>query len=156
MAISFLDFFGSDPSKMDETCKFSEHTSRILGLTFGRTVEENLVYFGMQWFSVNICFMRARLMPAPCIKARTTDTQWRHKSKISEKLGRCGRQNMLPSYLKIWDWDWIFGHAVKAISSLGVRSPCHQACPLRILMHFSQGSLQVCWKKSQLFKVTTL
>ena len=24
--------------------------------------------------------------------ARTTDTQWRHKSKMSEKLGRCGRQ----------------------------------------------------------------
>ena len=56
-------------------------------------------------------------------KARTTDTQWRHKSKISEKLGRCGRQNMLPPYLKIWEWEWIFGCAVKAISSLGVRSP---------------------------------
>ena len=54
---------------------------------------------------------------------RTTDTQWRHKSKISEKLGRCGRKNMLPPYLKIWDWDWIFGRAVKAFSSLGVRSP---------------------------------
>jgi hypothetical protein len=25
-------------------------------------------------------------------KPRTTDTQWRHKSKKSEKLGRCGRQ----------------------------------------------------------------
>ena len=24
---------------------------------------------------------------------------------------------------KIWDWDWIFCRAVKAISSLGVRSP---------------------------------
>ena len=56
---------------------------------------------------------------------RTTDTQWRHKSKISEKLGRCGRQNMLPPYLKIWEWEWIFGRAVKAISSLGVRSPCY-------------------------------
>ena len=54
---------------------------------------------------------------------RTTDTQWRHKSKISEKLGRCGRQNMFWPYLKIWDWDWIFGRAVKATSSLGVRSP---------------------------------
>ena len=54
---------------------------------------------------------------------RTTDTQWRHKLKISEKLGRCGRQNMLPPYLKIWDWDWIFGRAVKVISSLGVSSP---------------------------------
>jgi hypothetical protein len=26
-------------------------------------------------------------------------------------------------YLKIWDWDWIFGRAV-TIFSLGVRSPC--------------------------------
>ena len=57
------------------------------------------------------------------IDTRTTDTQWRHKSKISEKLGRYGRQNMLRPYLKIWDWDWIFGRAVKAIFSLGVRSP---------------------------------
>ena len=55
--------------------------------------------------------------------ARTTDTQWRHKSKISEKLGRFGRQNILWPYLKIWDCDWIFGRAVKAISSLGIRSP---------------------------------
>ena len=30
---------------------------------------------------------------------RTTDTQWRYKSKISEKLGRCGRKNMLRPYL---------------------------------------------------------
>ena len=44
-------------------------------------------------------------------------------SKISEKLGRCGRQNMLWAYLKIWDGDLVFGHAVKTISSLGVRSP---------------------------------
>ena len=55
--------------------------------------------------------------------ARTTDTQSRHKSEISEKLGRCGIKNMLWPYLRIWDWDWIFGRAVKAISSLGVRSP---------------------------------
>ena len=54
---------------------------------------------------------------------RTTDTQWRHKSKIYEKLGQCGRWNMLRPYLKIWDWDWIFGRAVKTVSSLGVRSP---------------------------------
>ena len=56
--------------------------------------------------------------------ARTTDTQWQHKSNISEKLGRYGRQNMLPPYLKIWEWEWIFGRAVNAISSLSVRSPC--------------------------------
>ena len=30
MAILFLDFFGSDPSKMDQACKFGEQTSRIL------------------------------------------------------------------------------------------------------------------------------
>ena len=30
---------------------------------------------------------------------------------------------MLPTYLKTWEWEWIFGRAVKAISSLGVRSP---------------------------------
>ena len=29
-AILFLDFFGSDPSKMDQTRKFGEQTSRIL------------------------------------------------------------------------------------------------------------------------------
>ena len=50
-----------------------------------------------------------------------------HKSKIPEKLGRCGRQNMLGPCLKILDWDWIFGRAVKTISSLGVRGPC--VCP---------------------------
>ena len=43
---------------------------------------------------------------------------------ISEKLGRCGRQNMLWLYLKVWEWEWIFGRAVKAIYFLGVRSPC--------------------------------
>ena len=55
--------------------------------------------------------------------ARTTDTQWRHKSKKSENLGRCGRQNMLWPYLKIWEWEFIFCHAVKAISLPGVHSP---------------------------------
>ena len=30
MAILLLDFFGSDPSKMDQTRKFGEQTSRIL------------------------------------------------------------------------------------------------------------------------------
>ena len=63
---------------------------------------------------------------------RTTDTQWRQKSNISEKLGWCGSQNMLRPYLKIWDWDWIFGRAVKAISSLGVRSPCTYLCTMYI------------------------
>ena len=58
------------------------------------------------------------------VRARTTDTQWRHESKKSEILGRCGRQNMLRPYLKIWQWELIFGRAVKAISSPGVCSPC--------------------------------
>ena len=57
---------------------------------------------------------------------RNTDTQRRHKSKKSEILGRCGKQNMLRRYLKIWDWDLIFSRAVKPISSLGVPSPCCQ------------------------------
>ena len=39
-------------------------------------------------------------------------------------FGRYGRQNILRQYLKICDWDLIFGRAVKAFSSLGVRSPC--------------------------------
>ena len=35
MANLFLDFFGSDPSKMDQTHKFGGQTSRILeGLDF--------------------------------------------------------------------------------------------------------------------------
>ena len=58
---------------------------------------------------------------------RTTDTQWRHKSKKSENLGRCGRQNMVRSYLKIWDWELIFDSAVNAISSPDVRGPCLQS-----------------------------
>ena len=35
--------------------------------------------------------------------------------KKSEILSRCGRQNMLQSYLKIRVWDLIFDRAVKAI-----------------------------------------
>ena len=31
---------------------------------------------------------------------------------------------MLRSYLKIWEWDLIFGRAVKAIFSPGVQIPC--------------------------------
>ena len=69
--------------------------------------------------------------PVEC-RPRTTDTQWRHKSKISEKLVRCGRQNMLRPYLNIWEWEWIFGRAVKAISSLGICSPCWNALTLGV------------------------
>ena len=46
----------------------------------------------------------------PSDSPRTTDTQWRHKSKIHIwKIG--------PKYAsavpKIWDWEWIFGRAVQ-------------------------------------------
>ena len=34
---------------------------------------------------------------------------------------------MRRAYLKNWDWDLIFGRAVKAISSVGVRSLCANA-----------------------------
>ena len=44
--------------------------------------------------------------------------------KESEIVGQCGRQNILWLYLKIWDWDLLFGRAVKTISSPGVPSPC--------------------------------
>ena len=81
------------------------------------TLKYRICLWRMGW--VREFVMRICLCPIP----RTTDSQWRHKLKISEKLGRCGRQNMLPPFLKIWDWDWIFGRAVKAISPLGVRSP---------------------------------
>ena len=52
---------------------------------------------------------------------------------------------MLQPYLKIWEWKWIFGRAVKAISSSGVRSPC-------IYLKLSNKILQVvgefiiCWE----------
>ena len=51
-------------------------------------------------------------------RSRTTEP---NKSKKSEN---CGRQNMPRPYLKIWEWEWIFGRAVKAISSPRVCSPC--------------------------------
>jgi hypothetical protein len=69
---------------------------------------------------------------------RTTDTQWRHKWKKSEIFGRCGRQNMLWPYLNIWDWDLIFGCAVKTISSPGVRSPWTM---LLKLLYIQQGTM---------------
>ena len=55
--------------------------------------------------------------------SRTTYTQWRHKSEKSKILGRYGRHKYGSAILKIWDWDLIFGRAVKAFFSPGVRSP---------------------------------
>ena len=42
---------------------------------------------------------------------------------ICRNLGRCARQNMPRPYLKIWEWELIFGHAVKTISSPDICSP---------------------------------
>ena len=94
---------------------------------------------------------------------QTTDTRQRHKSKISEKLGRCGRQNMLWSYLKIW--ELIFGCAVKAISSLGVRSPCYRISFITfpvshlhayLLHNFLEINLIILWKSNKFFVLTNL
>ena len=65
------------------------------------------------------------ISPLSCtlMRARTMETQCRHKSKKSENLGRSGRQNMLRPYQKIWNWDLIFGCAAKDISLPGIRSP---------------------------------
>ena len=80
--------------------------------------------------SSTICFQYPNEMQL--LDTRTTDTQWRHKSKKSEILSRCGRQNMLWPYLKIWEWELIFGSAVKAISSPGVRSSWSWWCRLYV------------------------
>ena len=45
------------------------------------------------------------------------------KQRNLKFLANMADKNMLRPYLKIWDWDLIFGRAVKAISSPGVRSP---------------------------------
>ena len=50
-----------------------------------------------------------------CLWPRTTDTQWRHKSKISEKLGRCGRQNILrplASRIDWWEGHWYYRYLI--------------------------------------------
>jgi hypothetical protein len=60
--------------------------------------------------------------------ARTTDTQWRHKSKKSEILGRCGRQNMLRPYLKNWGGIWI--------SAVQWRRFSHRVSVVRVRMHW--------------------
>ena len=42
-------------------------------------------------------------------------------ANVADKVS--GLQSMLQSYQKIWKWEWIFGRAVKAISSPGLGSP---------------------------------
>ena len=46
------------------------------------------------------------LLSFQSFKARTTDTQWWHKSKKPENLGQWGRQNMLRPYPQIWAMLW--------------------------------------------------
>ena len=78
------------------------------------------------WKTVLVCVLLYRLIRGFLIFEITDyghPMNW-HKSKISEKFGRCGRQNMLRPYLKIREWEWIFGRAVRAIFCLGVRSLC--------------------------------
>ena len=61
---------------------------------------------------------------------------------VSEKLGKCGRQNILWPYLKIWELESICG---RAISSLGIRSPWFS--PLNIFaakIQFIRKKLKYC------------
>ena len=65
-------------------------------------------------------------------------------------MGQCGRQNMLRPYLKIWEWEWIFGCAVKAIFSLGVRSECflasHNTCRWHLYLASVFKTQNFCFK----------
>ena len=74
-------------------------------------------------------------------RPRTTDTEWRHKSKKSENLGRWGRQNMLRPYLKIWEWERIFGRAVKAISVVREADCCQTDTHVDLLSHYLSMTL---------------
>ena len=67
--------------------------------------------------------------------------------KKSENLGRCGRQNMLWPYLKIWEWELIFGCAVKAISSPGVHSQWKKVFTIQ-LQRFGDSSKELHSKKA--------
>ena len=55
--------------------------------------------------------LAAEFNSSQLIKIALTLRLWRHKSKKSDVAD------------KIWEWKLIFGHAVKEISSPGVRSP---------------------------------
>ena len=121
-------------------CKQQWNT--FFSLLGGAYQQQNLWKKRCQWlvgFKRRCLFLPHLAQLAPIIKfqvvhapllSRTTDTQWRHKSKKSKILGRCGRQNMLRPHLKIWKWEVIYGRAVKMISSPGVRRQCHQPSPI--------------------------
>ena len=71
---------------------------------FNGTFASDTFWVVLKFLKLLVCFI-CFLKFCPRFVPQTTDTQWRHKSKISEKLGRSGRQNMLWQYLKIWEWD---------------------------------------------------
>ena len=79
---------------------------------------QSQVYFYWVWVTISrLCSFMYWVH-----KSMDYESQWSYK--IKKKLGQYGRQNMLRPNLKIWEWEWIFGRTVKAISSLCVRSLC--------------------------------
>ena len=59
-------------------------------------------YYYWLTMGLNLFWNRICILVYLCWQdSRTTDTQWRHKSKKPEILGRCGRQHML--------WPYLFG-----------------------------------------------
>ena len=104
-------------------------------ITYKCSRHQNLKHSSQHWFQLclNIprCKKKIQVGIINGIKHGLRTPNEGINQEISENLGRCGRQNMLPPYLKIWEWEWIFGRAVKVISSLDVRSPCFEP------LHFS-------------------
>ena len=82
---------------------------------------------GFIWLLLSLKFISILCLLA--FKPRTMDTQWRHKSKISEKLGQCGRQNMLRPYQK-------FGIGIE-FSALQLRLFCLRASVVSGFVHFN-------------------
>ena len=82
--------------------------------------------------------------------------QWRHKFKKPENLGQCGRQNIFRPYLKICEWEWIIGHAVKAISSPSFHSSwLDQSCAMFCHAHMAEVvSLFVCFVRDNPFRLS--
>ena len=126
--------------------KFTE-PNRSAGLNFMnfdslRKIAMLKIYYWDLW----ICFEYSAQCAIACEKARprTTDTQW-----IWADLGRFGRQNMLQLYLKIWEWELIFGCAVKAISSPGVRSPWYCTYVYYVMRGFQE--MFECWVGDECF-----
>ena len=69
---------------------------------------------------------------------------------------RCGRQNMLRPYIKNWEWEWIFGRAVKTISSPGEHSLCLKGYLWNILSNVQDilSPTAIHYIRDQLLKLT--